>query len=147
MDPIETLSDGSATSIPYEFRAAGDCLIRAEYNGDSNYPAVTSPTTSLTITPTLDHFTLHVCSPQFAGIGFSVFITARDHSGNLLTSYNGLNTLTVSAGTINPSTISLTDGVWFGFVTVTQAGFSISISTSGGGKTGTSNTFTVNPLI
>jgi hypothetical protein len=84
-------------------------------------------------------------SPQTAGTAFSITVTAEDSSGKTVTSYTGTNTLTVSSGTISPtSTTAFTSGVWTGQVTLSQAGTGISISTSGGGKSGKSNTLTVN---
>ena len=87
-----------------------------------------------------------ISSPQTAGSAFSITITAKASNGNTVTSYTGNNTLTVSSGTISPtSTTAFVAGVWTGKVTFSQAGTGISISTSGGSKSGTSNTLTVNP--
>ena len=87
-----------------------------------------------------------VSNSQTAGKAFSITITAKSSTGNTVTSYTGTNTLTVSSGTITPtSTGAFTAGVWTGQVTLSQAGTGISISTSGGGKSGKSNSFTVNP--
>ena len=87
-----------------------------------------------------------VSSPQTAGKAFSITITAKASNGNTVTSYTGTNTLTVSSGTISPTgTTAFVAGVWAGQVTLSQAGTGFSISTSGGGKSGKSNTFTVNP--
>src|SRR5450756_3214938 len=87
-----------------------------------------------------------ISSPQTAGSAFSITITAKASNGNTITSYTGTNTLTASSGTISPtSTTAFVAGVWTGQVTLSQAGTGISISTSGGGKSGTSNSFTVNP--
>ncbi|MGD0645766.1 MAG: hypothetical protein ABSA75_12750, partial [Candidatus Bathyarchaeia archaeon] len=86
-----------------------------------------------------------ISSPQTAGSSFSITITAEASNGKTVTSYTGTNTLTVSSGTISPtSTTAFVAGVWTGSVTLSQAGTGISISTSGGGKSGTSNTLTVN---
>jgi hypothetical protein len=87
-----------------------------------------------------------VSNSQTAGKAFSITITAKSSTGNTVTGYTGTNTLTVSSGTIAPtSTGAFTAGVWTGQVTLSQAGTGISISTSGGGKSGKSNSFTVNP--
>src|SRR5450756_3014232 len=88
-----------------------------------------------------------ISSPQTAGSAFSITITAKASNGNTITSYTGTNTLTASSGTISPtSTTAFVAGVWTGQVTLSQAGTGISISTSGGGKSGTSNSFTVNSV-
>jgi hypothetical protein len=88
-----------------------------------------------------------ISSPQTAGTSFSITITAKDQNGNTYTGYTGTNTLTVSGtGTITPATTTaFVAGVWTGSVTLKTAGTGISISTSGGGYSGTSNTFTVSP--
>ena len=85
------------------------------------------------LTP-LDHFTVTALgggniSTQTAGTAFSITITAKDSSGNTVTSYTQPSTLSVSTGTISPtSTGEFTNGVWTGQVTLTQSGTSISIS-------------------
>ena len=92
----------------------------------------------------LDHFVFGNIGAQTAGTAFSTTITAKDSSGNTVTSYTGTNVLSVSSGTISPtSTAKFTAGIWTGSVTLTQAGTGISILTSGGGKSGTSNSFSV----
>ena len=84
-----------------------------------------------------------VSSPQTAGVGFSVTITALDAYGNTATSYTGTPTLSDLSGSISPIvTSAFVGGVWSGTVTVTKSGLD-SISASDGATTGTSNTFTV----
>jgi hypothetical protein len=52
--------------------------------------------------------------------------------------------LDFSAGTVTPtSTTAFVGGVWTGDVTVSPAGIGVTISTSGAGKSGTSNSFNV----
>jgi hypothetical protein len=95
----------------------------------------------------LDHFEFNtISSPRTAGGAFSITITAKAANGNIATGYTGTNTLSASSGTITPTTTTaFVAGVWTGQVTLTQAGTGITISTSGSGKTGKSNTFTINP--
>ena len=93
----------------------------------------------------LDHFVFSNIGTQTAGTAFSTTITAKDSNGNTVTSYTGTNTLSVSSGTISPTTTTkFTSGSWTGSVTLTQSGTGISISTVGNSKSGTSSTFTVN---
>ena len=94
----------------------------------------------------LDHFVFNsVSTPQTAGTPFSITITAKDANGNTVASYVSTNSLSVSSGTISPTTTTaFTGGSWTGSVTLTQSGTGISISTVGNSKSGTSNTFTVN---
>ena len=98
-------------------------------------------------TNTLSQFVFNtISSSQTAGSAFTITITAKASNGNTVTSYTGTNTLTVSSGTITPTTTTpFVAGVWTGQVTLSQAGTGLSISTSGGGKSGTSNKINVNP--
>ena len=98
-------------------------------------------------TNTLSQFVFNTLStPQTAGSVFTITITAKTSNGNTYTSYTGINTLTVSSGTITPTTTTaFVAGVWTGQVKLSQAGTGISISTSGSGKSGTTNKITVNP--
>src|SRR5665647_1833301 len=98
-------------------------------------------------TNTLSQFVFNTLStPQTAGSAFTITITAKTSNGNTYTSYTGINTLTVSSGTITPTTTTaFVAGVWTGQVKLSQAGTGISISTSGSGKSGTTNIITVNP--
>ena len=96
---------------------------------------------------TLDRFVFNSIGTQTAGTAFSITITAKDANGNTVTSYTGTNTLSVSAGTISPtSTGKFSSGIWTGSVTLSTAGPAITISTSGSSKSATSNSFTVNSL-
>jgi hypothetical protein len=86
-----------------------------------------------------------ISSPQTAGSAFSITITAKASNGNTVTSYTGTNALTVSSGTISPtSTSAFVAGVWTGLVTLSVSGSGITIGTSGSSKSGMSNSFTVN---
>ena len=83
---------------------------------------------------------------QKAGTSFIITVTAKDAYGDTITNYTGINILSVSTGTINPtSTVAFSSGVWTGSVTLTGAGSGVTISTSGSSKSGTSGSFTVNP--
>ncbi len=96
--------------------------------------------------PALDHFVFDTISgTKTAGTAFSVTIRAIDQFGNAFTSYTATNTLTVSSGTISPTTTTaFTAGVWTGSVTLYTSGSGITITTTGNSKTGTSGSITVN---
>ena len=94
----------------------------------------------------VDHFEFDVIgSPQMAGNSFMISITAKDMDGDTVTGYSGVNSLSSSVGTINPSSITFSNGNWMERVTVSQSGDGVFISTSGQGRSGTSNTFKVDP--
>ncbi len=104
-----------------------------------------STTVDFTFGGSLDHFTFDtISSPQTAAVTFSITITAKDQYENTVTSYTGTNTLSDTTTTINPnSTGSFTNGVWTGNVTITKAQTGVTITTTGAGKSGTSNSFDV----
>ena len=108
---------------------------------------VTSTAATVTVNAALlNQFVFSSVGTQTAGTSFSITITAENAYGNTITNYTGTNTLSVSTGTISPtSTGAFSNGVWTGTVTVTDAGSGVTISTSGSGMTGTSGSFTVNP--
>ena len=122
-----------------------------DLTGSTN-PTSTTMTSNKSVTAnfqaiTLDHFTFSTINSQTAGSAFGITITAKDANGNTVTSYVGTNALTASSGSISPtSTSAFTSGVWTGSVALSQAVTSVSISTIGGGKSGQSNTFTVNSV-
>ncbi len=92
----------------------------------------------------LHHFTFNAITDQTAPIPFSITITAEDEFGNTVTAYNGTNTLTDTTGTISPTvTDNFTAGVWIDNVTITKAQAGVTITTTGGTKEGTSNSFNV----
>jgi FlaG/FlaF family flagellin (archaellin) len=117
-----------------------------------SYPSITGTSNAFNVeapaAPALDHFVFDtVSSPQTSGDAFGITITAVDQYGATFTSYTGINDLSYSGGTINPTaTAGFTDGVWTGSVTVTGAGTGVTIDTASQAYpsiTGTSNTFNV----
>ena len=144
-----SLNSAGFVSTTYSPMTAASYQFRVVYSGDINYNGATGSTTNLTVNvgKPLNEFVFSaISSPQNTGTAFSITITAKDANGNTITSYNETNTLTVSLGTISPtSTTAFSGGVWSGSVALSQAGTGLSISTSGGGKSGTSNIFSVNP--
>jgi hypothetical protein len=93
----------------------------------------------------VDHFTFEtIPSPQTAGSSFTVTIAAVDADGNTVTSYNGPNMLNDTTGTISPSSTGVfLNGIWSGSVIITKVQSEVTITTSGNGKTGNSNSFDV----
>jgi hypothetical protein len=128
-----------SSTFYYVDSAAGTPTLTASAGG------FTPGTTTFTIyTPSISSFKITATSYTVAvGTSFSITITAIDQEGNTMTSYTGTNTLSASTGSISPtSTGAFANGVWTGSVSLDTAG-SISISTSGGGVTGTSSAFTI----
>ncbi|WP_340103379.1 filamin/ABP280 repeat domain-containing protein [Rhodohalobacter sp. 8-1] len=84
-----------------------------------------------------------ISSPQTAGTGFTITLSALDGEGNTAVDYNGTTTLTTTAGTINPATADFTSGTTSVNVTVSDAGTDQTITAEDGAITGISNTFDV----
>lgn len=88
-----------------------------------------------------------ITSPKIAGTPFSITVRAVDYYNSPVTNYNGTATLSASTGpgTISPTNITFTNGVWSGNVTLTTPNPSVVLtcydpSTS---AMGTSNAFQV----
>jgi len=135
-----TIPDGFSTRDFYyydELSGTWTISVAAGATGDSK---------PLTVNPaSLDHFTFaNIPSPQTANISFTITITARDVYENIVTSYAGTNTLSDLTGTIKPtSTGTFASGAWTGSVIITKAQKGVIITTTGGGKSGTSNTLNI----
>jgi hypothetical protein len=134
----------SGTTFTVPSSPYGSCTVTATDTSSNSASAI------FTLTP-LDHFAVTTSGggsigTQTAGTPFSITITAENSTGYTVTSYTGTNTLTVSSGTISPtSTGAFTAGVWTGSVTLSTSGSGITIGTTASSKSGTSNAFTVNP--
>lgn len=149
-----TLSISSGTVSPTSglVFSSGVCTRTVTITGSPSL-TVTLTTTNTTNSKTgtsnafqlLDVFAIGTIASQTNGQAFSITITAQDHSSRTVTDYAGTSTLSVSSGTISPTTTTggFSSGVWTGSVTLTGAttGGTVTVSTSGGGKSGTSNTF------
>ncbi len=88
-----------------------------------------------------------ITSPKIAGTPFSITIRAVDYYNSPVTNYNGTATLSAStgAGTISPTSVTFTNGVWTGNVTLTTPNPSVVITCYDAttGAMGTSNAFQV----
>jgi photosystem II stability/assembly factor-like uncharacterized protein len=93
---------------------------------------------------TLDHFDISNIADTIAGVPFSVTITAKDSSGVTVTTYTDANILSDTTGTISPTmTGPFANGVWTGQVFIRKTASDVVIQTTGGGRTGQSNSFDV----
>ena len=95
---ISSGAGGSWSNNLYTAATAGSWKVTGTY-------ASTAYTTGLTVNPAgLDHFVFNSVANQTAGTAFSITVTAVDAYGNTVTGYSGTPTLTVSTGTITPTT-------------------------------------------
>ena len=103
-------------------------------------------TVSVTQT-SLDHFSFDaINNPKYTGVPFTITLRARDAFNNPVVTYNGTVALSVSAGTIQPATANLTNGVWTGLVTLTPLNTGVTVSAQDGSITGTSNSINIEAL-
>lgn len=93
--------------------------------------------------PVMAHFTIApIASPAYVGAQFTTTITARTASEGLVVTYNGPVDLAVSAGTVSPSSVTLTNGTWTGPLTMRGTpSTGLTLSVTDGTYTGTSNAF------
>lgn len=97
----------------------------------------------------LDHFTFDsIPTSQTVGKSINISISARDAYDNIVTSFTGTTSLSDLTGTISPAISgNFSSGEWTGNVTITQSQTADKISATSGSKTGSSNTFNVNPEV
>ena len=109
--------------------------------------AETGSSNTFAVTPSnVDHFVFSsISDQQTAGSGFPITLRAVDGSGNTVVSFSGSCSLIDETGTGTPSTIHFTAGQWTGNETVTKSSIGNSLTVTGGGKSGTSNSFDVRP--
>ncbi|HEX9971735.1 MAG TPA: hypothetical protein VGD14_06655, partial [bacterium] len=95
----------------------------------------------------LDHFVFgSIPTTQTAGTQFGITIIARDAYENNVTNFTGTASISDLTGTISPGiTGNFSTGQWSGNVTITKSQTADRISATSGNKTGTSNSFNVNP--
>ncbi len=92
----------------------------------------------------LDHFDISAVGNATAGVPFAITITAKDADGKTVTTYTDANILSDTTGTISPKmTGAFANGVWTGQVAIMKAAQGVTIQTTGGGRTGQSNSFNV----
>jgi hypothetical protein len=139
---ISSGAGGSWSGNVYTSASAGSWTVTGIYSS-------TAYTTGLTVNPAaLDHFVFSTVANQTTSSAFNITVTAVDGFGNTVTGYSGMPSLTYSAGTISPSTMStFISGVGITSVTVNTAGLGVTIAANDSSHSGTSNSFTVNPTI
>jgi hypothetical protein len=129
-------------SFTVTLKTAGSQSITAT---DTVTSSITGSQTGILVNPaSIDHFEFNTVGDQTAGSAFSITVTARDVYVNNVVGYVGTPTLTISAGSISPGMMNaFVSGMGSTLVTATGAGSAVTISTTDGGHSGTSNSFTV----
>ena len=135
--------DNGIHTFSATLKTAGEQSITAT---DTVSSEITGSQTDITVNPAApDHFVFDtINSPQVAGTGYSITITAKDEFKNTVTSYTGNPDLTSSSWVGTKNLGAFSGGTKTGSVTSTIAG-STKITATDGLVTGDSNAFTVNP--
>jgi FlaG/FlaF family flagellin (archaellin) len=148
-DGLATLEQGDTATLTYiDGAALPGQKVTAKVTTllGTSAEKVEYPAGSAKTAPALDHFEFNTIPTQTVNIVFTITITAVDQYGETFTDYEGTNTLSASGGTISlTATGAFSNGVWSGPVTVSTASPGVTLYTAGLSKTGTSNTFVVNP--
>ena len=107
----------------------------------------TGSSNTFSVTPSnVDQFVFTaIPDPQTTGLGFGITIRAVDANGNTVTSFAGTCGLVDETGTGTPNTIHFSAGQWNGNETITRSSPGNSMTVTGGGKSGLSNSFDVRP--
>jgi FlaG/FlaF family flagellin (archaellin) len=152
-DGLATLEQGETATLTYlDGAAIPGQKVTAKVTTllGTSAEKVEYPAGSAKLAPALDRFEFNtITSPQTVDVAFTITITAIDQYGDPFTDYTGVNTLSASGGTITlTATGAFSNGVWSGPVSVTAPSPSVTLNTAAQlelSKTGTSNSFVVNP--
>ena len=149
-----TSSDGNAV-LPANAglsSGTGSFSVTLETAGSQSITATDTVTISITGSQSgitvnaagLDHFVFNTVGSQTAGSAFNITVTAIDAYGNTATGYTGSPSLTVSAGSISPTTMNaFVGGVGSTSVTLTASGSGVTMTATDGIHSVTSNSFTL----
>ncbi|MBN2367274.1 MAG: Ig-like domain-containing protein [Calditrichaeota bacterium] len=126
----EALSSGTITFTAFRFMTPGNWTITANCKTNPDISSDTSPLVHV-ITGSVATFMFDpISSPQYAGDTLLISVNAVDGSGNTVSSYNEMASMTASTGpgTILINDIQFTDGQWTGPVVLTKAVQSIHLN-------------------
>ena len=116
------LSSGTGTYLVI-LNADGNFTIYGHDQSDGTIPDGASASVRSFVLQSLDF--ANVAGPQTAGVPFTIAITARNSTGQLVSGFNGavrLNqTTSLGAGRISPALVTMSGGSWSGSVTLYRA--------------------------
>ncbi|HKW51119.1 MAG TPA: hypothetical protein VJQ53_05230, partial [Candidatus Eisenbacteria bacterium] len=155
-DPAETVSPSSGTmsngfrTFTVTLNTVGTQTLTASDLTNGSITATTSPGIQVIPAGTSGFAFNTIIGPLTAGVPATVTIRAVDSGGNTVPTYSADAVLQANTGTgsISPSLVTFTAGVWTGLVTLKGAGGAVALTCldfSAPPKIGTSNTFVVNP--
>jgi hypothetical protein len=153
--PAQLVSGSKTFSVT--MNASGTFTVFAHDETDNTIPDGSSAAVTVRV---LDHFEFPTVNQknQYAGVPMATSITAKDPSGNTVTGYTGPVTLkeltSFGDGRVSPATVTLTNGVWSGSVTMYRADETsinrgnvnlYAYDATKPAKNGTSDPFTIHP--
>jgi len=151
-DGLATLNQGDTATLTYlDGAALPGQKVTAKVTTllGTSAEKVDYPAGSAKTAPALHHFEFSTIPTQTANQDFIITITAKDQYGDTFASYSGANTLSASGGTITlTATGAFSNGIWTGALRVLAESPSVTLNTAAQlelSKTGTSNSFAVNP--
>ena len=121
--------------------------ITVTYNDANDGTGHSATVTDQATTFQVDHYAFStISSPETAGVGFSVTVSAYDSSNALISGYNGTATLSAAghggALSIGPTSVTFVSGVWTGNVAVNAVDPTVTLHVANAaGAAGTSSTF------
>ena len=135
---IDNDAEGAWNGPAYEAEIAGTWTVTGIYDGKID-------TAELTVNHgPLNRFNIKRIDDQLIGIPFGITIIAVDEYWNTVSSYNWVNTISDSTGTISPTiTENFIEGRWTGEVTINKESNNVNINTTGSGIKSFSNVFDV----
>lgn len=139
---VASPSSGQSTEMRTTTKSGTTYLNASAIEGD-----ITKSTSILVnvLPGALDSFSFDpISSPQPTGELIPVKITARDSYGNRVTNFSSTVLLSDKSGTLSPSTsTNFSDGVWTGYVRISNVYSRTSVTATSGLISGTSNEFDV----
>ena len=120
---------GNTTSIVYP----------GTYTVTSTYDGKTDSATLTVVVGDVNRLVVLVSNAATVGAPFQIAVFAVDSVGNTVTGFTGPVSLSASQGTIAPASAgTFSDGIWYGYANVTEAGSIVVTASDGNGHTGKS---------
>jgi len=148
--PTSGAMSGGFRQFTVTLNTIGTQTVSVHDQTNGSIGATTSP--GIPVIPAgVNHFVFNtITGPLTAGVATTVTIRAADSGGNTVPNYAGDAVLQANTGTgsITPTQVTFTAGVWTGQVTLYGAGGAVALTCldySAPPKTGTSNNFVVSP--
>ncbi len=148
--PVTGAMANGSRQFTVTLNTVGSQTLSVNDQSNGSITGMTSPPISV-IPASAHHFAINTISgPLTAGTPVSVTIRAVDVSNNTVPNYAGDATLSANTGlgSITPTQVTFSAGLWTGNVTFFGAGGAVSLTCSDFSappKLGTSNSFAVNP--